>query len=282
MSLGYRRCHLQEKKNLVSLLDELRELCATQCSGTSLILAAGNNIAQFVLDKGEIVALAYNSKRGADALPLIRQITMGSTRFVQNALLSGTTPLVPTAVLLNALGKSATAPARPPTSSGMQGVRIDRTHEVRAGPSVQVVQSSQAGQEAVTAPVGGRVAVCQLMSEVMNSLIERFGDHGFGRDNLVKVLGHRLRRLQTQYPFLAQVGLMTSKIDFTPLVASSAPVESLAQAWSTLIQEVYQSGLDNIGLKKTQEYYQQVSATYSARAQEIWAQVGVTNPLPQI
>ncbi|MGE3538700.1 MAG: hypothetical protein AB7N91_14880 [Candidatus Tectimicrobiota bacterium] len=244
---------MQQKKSWPLLLAELRALCAAQGTGTFLILAAGNNLAQFVLDHGEIIALSYNSKRGAEALPLIRQITTGATRFEANTFLgaSAPTPLEPTAALLAAL----------------EG-------HPRRGLSVE--------QEVSTIPGEARAAVCQLMSEMTNSLIEEFGDHGFGRDNIVKVLTHRLRRLQPHYPFFAQVGLQAGTVDFTPLAAASEQIERLAQGWGALIQEMYQSGLDNLGQKVARGHYHKVTAAYKALAQAVWARVGVRDPWPQV
>lgn len=123
---------MQQKKNRDALLAELRELCATQYTGMFFILITGNNLAQFVLDQGEIIALSYNGNRGPEALKLIRQISTGSTRCAphKNTLLVANMPLAPTAEILAALENDDTSVPNTPASPGRQEAGSARGHEV--------------------------------------------------------------------------------------------------------------------------------------------------------
>lgn len=238
---------MQPKRPWSALLEELRDLCATKSTGTLFILSPGNNVAQFTLEAGEIIAVAYNTKRGEDALKLICKIPVGSARFERNIVLAAKMPLASTATLLGRLA--------------------GQTHDAYANQAT-MIQS--------------RLEACQLMTDVTSHLLEEFGDRGFGRTNVVNVLRNRLRRLRTSHPCLAQVDLLNDKIDFAPLSASAVTAESLAQAWEALLHELYQSAIENMGHKVAGQHYQKVHHAYNAESQKIWIQLGATNPLPPI
>jgi hypothetical protein len=93
-----------EKNQTLVFLAELRALCDARQTGTLLIATDDNSLAQFALQEGNIVGVAFKGRRGRDALPLITALTSGRVRFHQRALLAPTPPLPSTTEILTLFG----------------------------------------------------------------------------------------------------------------------------------------------------------------------------------
>lgn len=100
----------------LEFLTELQRLYQEHRTGLLLITGA-KRMVQLNLEHGEIVYLACSDKRGAEALPLLQEISSGKLRFVEGSTLALRTPLPTTSEILSYLGAgrsvSAPTPARP-------------------------------------------------------------------------------------------------------------------------------------------------------------------------
>jgi hypothetical protein len=68
------------------LLSTLHELCKMKKTGTMYISTDDNHAARFTLKNGEIVACGFSSKRGIEALELMRNINAGKYSFIESTL----------------------------------------------------------------------------------------------------------------------------------------------------------------------------------------------------
>lgn len=107
------------------LIAQLRQFCQERRTGTLFIATEDNRLARIGLEQGQIVFLSFQTKRGADALPLMRQIKAGRARFEDGMITAvSKTPLPPTIEMLAYLnGAAAPAPssgdeAPPPNPPG--------------------------------------------------------------------------------------------------------------------------------------------------------------------
>lgn len=67
------------------LISTLSDLCKLRKTGTMYICTDDNHAARFTLKNGEIVACGFGSKRGMQALELVRSINMGKYSFAESA-----------------------------------------------------------------------------------------------------------------------------------------------------------------------------------------------------
>ena len=68
------------------LIQELRNLCAGEHSGTMFITTSENQSARFIIDKGKITASAFRLVKGVDAFPHMQKIKKGSFSFIEGVL----------------------------------------------------------------------------------------------------------------------------------------------------------------------------------------------------
>jgi hypothetical protein len=97
--------------SLDNLVIELQRLCQEKLSGTLFISGDNHRMAQISLLDGNIVALSCLSKRGAEALPLIRQINPNWFRFIKGSSITADPQLPPTTDILGSLASAAPASA---------------------------------------------------------------------------------------------------------------------------------------------------------------------------
>jgi hypothetical protein len=68
------------------LISSLHELCNMRKTGTMYISTDNNHAARFTLNYGEIVACGFSSKRGIEALELMRSINAGKYSFIESTI----------------------------------------------------------------------------------------------------------------------------------------------------------------------------------------------------
>jgi hypothetical protein len=103
--------------SLDDLVIELQRLCQEKLSGTLFISGDNHRMAQISLLDGNIMALSCLSKRGAEALRLIRQINPSWLQFIKGSSITTDPDLPPTTDILNSLASAL--PASPSASSGL-------------------------------------------------------------------------------------------------------------------------------------------------------------------
>jgi len=121
----------------------------------------------------------------------------------------------------------------------------------------------------------------KVMSSFLELLVEELGAKGFGRDHLLRVVEHRLRRLRVKYPFFAPINVIEGKIDLSPLETASVSPAEIAQAWGELIKEMYQSAVANLGPGVTSTKYRQVYETLYRQHKRVFESLGLKKVLPE-
>lgn len=111
-----------------------------------------------------------------------------------------------------------------------------------------------------------------LMADFIRLLIEELGSKGFGQQNLLRIVKYRLLRLGGKYPHMRIVTLKRGSIDFSKLHPNSAEPNQMLAAWSELVNEIYKSGVDNLGLKNTEQKYRRVYDTLYSQKQSVFNQ----------
>ncbi len=132
-----------------SIVAELRQLCREQRSGLLLITTDKHRLAQFNLDKGEIVFVSFQGKRGEHVLPLLRQIQGGQFRFKEKTVSTFSDPLPPTEAILSYLGGGngdvetvgAATSAKPPNEGLPENIKaiLERALAEFIGPIAAIV-----------------------------------------------------------------------------------------------------------------------------------------------
>ncbi|MDG4549707.1 MAG: response regulator [Candidatus Contendobacter sp.] len=107
-----------------NLVRELRGLCQEKHSGTLFITTQENHAARFVIQDGVIIGITYRSKHGADAIPLIKNITGGHYTFAGRSVFlssseSTVTSLPTTPEILRLLSGEPEIPANPVSARPM-------------------------------------------------------------------------------------------------------------------------------------------------------------------
>jgi hypothetical protein len=85
------------------LLSTLHELCSMSKTGTMYISTDNNHAARFTLNNGEIVACGFSSRRGMEALELMRSINAGKYSFIESTIPAESSQDIPTTqdILIN-------------------------------------------------------------------------------------------------------------------------------------------------------------------------------------
>ncbi len=104
---------------------EIERLSKQKATGTLFIVTQDNRSAQMMLDNGEIVYLLFSSKRGQDALELMKTMNFGRFRFQEGGALSRRMPLPPTEMILKTLSNgSGIVQERPPVVRSTEGTGL--------------------------------------------------------------------------------------------------------------------------------------------------------------
>lgn len=106
-----------------------------------------------------------------------------------------------------------------------------------------------------------------IMARFTNLLIEEFGDHGFGRDNVIRIIEHRLTVLIPKEPLLGLVRVANRKVDILALGVAPADFDRLAAGWGELIKEMCLAAADNLGGRMADTKYRKVYQTILEREQ---------------
>ncbi len=106
------------------LIAQLHQVCQERRTGTLFIATDDNRLARISVEQGQIVFLAFQTKRGAEALPLMRQINAGRSRFEDGMITAvSKIPLPSTDEMLAYLNGAAApaepVPVKPPPQTGM-------------------------------------------------------------------------------------------------------------------------------------------------------------------
>ncbi|HFC12502.1 MAG TPA: hypothetical protein ENJ56_06620 [Anaerolineae bacterium] len=109
-----------------------------------------------------------------------------------------------------------------------------------------------------------------LMASFVTMLIDELGSRGFGQQNLLRVVKYRLLRLGGKYPHMRVVKLKRGIVDFSALRPNSAEPQQIIAGWAELVNEIYKSGVDNLGLKSTEQKYRYVYDTLYAQQQQLF------------
>ncbi len=101
--------------SLAQLVSELKAMCQKGDSGKLFVNTSTNGFAQFSLKEGQVVAISYGNKKGAEALDAMSVIESATLVFMPGTISSQETmALPPNDVIFNQL--STTGPAvEPPT-----------------------------------------------------------------------------------------------------------------------------------------------------------------------
>lgn len=106
--------HNSSPISLATIVTELQRVCQEKLSGTINILTENRQLARISLLDGNIVALFCMSKRGAEALPLIRQLNPNWFQFIKGSSVTVTADsnLPATADIVNFLTSTASSSTR--------------------------------------------------------------------------------------------------------------------------------------------------------------------------
>jgi hypothetical protein len=115
-------------------------------------------------------------------------------------------------------------------------------------------------ETATAAPASISNAI-ELMVRFTNLLIEEFGDHGFGRDNAIRVVEHRLSILIAKQPLLGLVRVANRRVDIPLHEVAPADFDRLAAGWGELVKELRLAAVDNLGAKMADTKYRKVYET---------------------
>ena len=79
----------KKQYSYAQLIQQLKDFCNNNRSGTMLIISSDSHSIRFVLESGIIIACAYTMTQGKDALLQIRKIQSGSFSFVDGGFTGG-------------------------------------------------------------------------------------------------------------------------------------------------------------------------------------------------
>ena len=103
--------------SLATIVTELQRVCQEKLSGTINILTENRQLARISLLDGNIVALFCMSKRGAEALPLIRQLNPNWFQFIKGSSVTADSNLPATSDIVNFLTSTASSTRSEPEKS---------------------------------------------------------------------------------------------------------------------------------------------------------------------
>lgn len=104
--------HNSSPISIATIVTELQRVCQEKLSGTINILTESRQLARISLLDGNIVALFCMSKRGAEALPLIRQLSPNWFQFIKGSSVTTDSNLPATADIVNFLTSTASSSTR--------------------------------------------------------------------------------------------------------------------------------------------------------------------------
>lgn len=147
-----------------ALVSKLQQWCQEQRTGLVLIRPGGSYVARINLVNGEIVAIVFHGKNGAEALPQLATIDSGQLHFIEGQLTASTILPLPStedilADLATQTAQSAKAKATGTTDNGSWHEHVPEVKMVLEtalseyiGPIARIVCESQweKGQELET------------------------------------------------------------------------------------------------------------------------------------
>lgn len=77
--------------------------------------------------------------------------------------------------------------------------------------------------------------VLSIMAGFLEALIAEYADQGIGREQLLTIAKHRLRRLEATYPFMAEVEIAEGKIELAGIPVDDASPGQIGEALSALV-----------------------------------------------
>ncbi len=122
--------------------------------------------------------------------------------------------------------------------------------------------------------------VIDAMAHFTNLLIEQFGDHGFGRDNLLRIIEHRLAILTTKQPVLASIQVANRKVGLSSEVAP-ADLGTLTTGWGELIGQMRSAAVENLGAKMADTKYRRVYQIVSEQHAGAFKSANLERVLPK-
>jgi len=117
----------------------------------------------------------------------------------------------------------------------------------------------------------------QAMSEFIELLLQEMGDRGMGRDQLLKILKHRLGKLRIKYPLLGSIVIDGTEVDISPL-QSSAPAE-VGEAIRAVIRAICYTCIGMLGPEVAQAKYRQVYDPFYRQNEDIFHRLGLGTTL---
>jgi len=137
--------------------------------------------------------------------------------------------------------------------------------------------------EAVPAevPPAPRPAI-QTLIEFLELLLQELEGHGIGRQDLVKILSHRLRKLGESYPFLGSLVSADDRLDPASLPLDSVEPKTMAEGLAALIHGLCFSLRGMMGEEKAEEAYIGVYDAFYAEHRADFVTLGLGDRLRKI
>ncbi len=117
------------------------------------------------------------------------------------------------------------------------------------------------------------------ISEFIELLIEEMGDKGIGRDELLRILQHRLGRLKIEHPLLESIIIDGGRVDISPL-QSSSPVEA-GRAIGAVIRAICYTCIGVLGPEVAQARYRQVYDPFYRQNGGVFRRLGLGRTLEE-
>ena len=117
----------------------------------------------------------------------------------------------------------------------------------------------------------------KVMSGFTDLLIEELGERGFGRDKLLQIIRHRLKRLKIEHPLLESIVIDEGKMDISPLQSGSS--EEIGAAIAALIRAICYTCLGVLGAEAAQAKYRQVYEPFYHQNKEVFDHLGLGRSL---
>jgi hypothetical protein len=158
------------------MTDDLPKLCREKRTGMLFIASSDNRLAQFGLDQGEIVFLAFQNKRGLEALSSLKgqNFKVSVCRFSEGRALPNRMALPATADILKQL--SVGEQHRPATATDPASARVQPTAPDPVSGRVRPTTDPVSGRvRPTTDPVSGRVLSDQVKTVLNQELAELMG-----------------------------------------------------------------------------------------------------------
>jgi len=119
----------------------------------------------------------------------------------------------------------------------------------------------------------------RAMSDFIEQLMEKLGDKGFGRDDLLKIVEYRLAKLRTSYPFLQSARIVEGKVDLSLLSSESLDDEEVGEALGALITGICYSARGILGPEEAEAKYRRVYDPFYHQNKMIFESLGLGETL---